>query len=281
MDGTLLNSMGEISDTNLNAIKRAIDMGVEFAIVTGRPYISVKKILDANKLSCFVIGCNGAQVTDKDGKLVKAHYINEESVSKIIKKADDINIYYQLYNDFYIYTKSRLKLVGMLKNYSKKSIKRHISIRRMLKGMKRLFFTEVKVKRDLLKFASGKGKKFYKIQIASLNQDRLNKMKDELKSIPDIIVTSSAYYNMEIGPKGVTKGTAVKELAQMYNIPKEDIIAMGDNFNDISMIEYAGCGVAMENAESAVKDKANFQTKSNDDNGVAFAIEKLVLGQRE
>lgn len=54
---------------------------------------------------------------------------------------------------------------------------------------------------------------------------------------------------------------------------------MGDNYNDISMIEYAGCGVAVENAESAVKEAADFKTKSNNDNGVAYAIEKLIFNK--
>jgi len=277
MDGTLLNSYGEIPKENLKAINDAMDKGVEFAIVTGRPYAAVKGILKENKLTCSVIGCNGAQVTDKNGSLIMAHYINKDSLLQIIKKAEDENIYYQLYDDNCIYTKSRLELLKVLRNYSKKSIKRQFSINRIIRGIKRLFFAEVKVISNLQDFAASEDRNFYKLQIASLDQERLKSIKKSLENIPYINITSSAYYNIEVGPGSITKGTALKELAEIKSIPREEIIAMGDNYNDIPMLEYAGCGVAMENAETGVKDKANFYTKSNDDNGVAFAIEELIF----
>lgn len=277
MDGTLLNSIGEIPRKNMDAIKSALGMGIEFAIVTGRPYVSVTKLLDDNKIICSVIGCNGAQVTDKDGKLVKSHYINQSSLIKVMEIAKKRDLYYQVYDDNYIYTRSRMQMLKMLKNYSGKSIKKHLTLRRIIGGIKRLFFVEVRVKPNLLQFVLQKNTGFYKLQIASLSQEELNSVRDEIKSIPDINITSSNYFNIEIGPYGITKGTAVEELAKAMNISSDDIIAMGDNYNDIPMLEYSGCGVAMENAESPVKDKADFFTKSNDDNGVAYAIEELIF----
>lgn len=281
MDGTLLNSMGEIPFENLKALKKAMNAGVGFAIVTGRPYTSVKGILEQNDLVCSVIGCNGAQVTGKDGKLMRAHYMDKDSLIKIIQKAEEQDIYYQLYDDMYIYTKSRLKLLKVLKNYSSKSVKRKFSLNSLVRGVRRLFFTEVKVKKDLFGFVSRSGTNFYKVQIASLDREKLNMLKESLSGIGGINITSSAYYNIEIGPGGVTKGTALKELAEINNIPREEIIAMGDNYNDLPMIEYAGCGVAMENAEDEIKKKADFVTKSNDDNGVAYAIEKLIFEEKQ
>jgi Cof subfamily protein (haloacid dehalogenase superfamily) len=280
MDGTLLNSIGEIPSKNVDAIKKAVGMGLEFAIVTGRPYTSVKELLKSNGITCSVIGCNGAQVTDKQGNLVRAHYINRDSLYMVMKEAEERDVYYQLYDDRYIYTRSRLQLLKMLKNYSGKSIRKHINLRRIIGGIKRLFFIEVKVIRNLIKFASREGNRFYKLQIASLSQEELNSLRDVLKSIPDIDITSSNYFNIEIGPKGVTKGTALHELARINNITPEEIIAVGDNYNDIPMLEYAGCGVAMENAEQGVKDRADFFAKSNDDAGVAYAIEKLVFNDQ-
>jgi HAD-superfamily hydrolase, subfamily IIB len=277
MDGTFLNSLGEIPEKNLLAVKRAVDSGAEFAIVTGRPYVSVKNLLKDNDLTCSVIGCNGAQVTDKSGNLVRTHYLDKNSLVEVMKKAEQNGMYYQIYDDRYIYTRSRIQLVKMLKNYSGKSIRKHITLKRILGGIKRLFFIEVKVIRNLMGFVANSDTGFYKLQIASLKQEDLNRMREELRSIPDIDITSSSYFNIEIGPKGVNKGTALEELAKALNIPSEEVIAMGDNFNDIPMLEYAGCGVAMENAESPVKEKADFFTKSNDDNGVAYAIEKLIF----
>src|SRR5699024_6397042 len=77
----------------------------------------------------------------------------------------------------------------------------------------------------------------------------------------------------------VSKGHAVKQLANKLSIHKEDIVCIGDGGNDLSMITYAGCGVAMANADPAVKEAADFHTLSNNDNGVAYALEKQILNE--
>jgi hydroxymethylpyrimidine pyrophosphatase-like HAD family hydrolase len=77
--------------------------------------------------------------------------------------------------------------------------------------------------------------------------------------------------------KGVSKGRAVEILAAFYNIKREEIICIGDNENDISMIKYAGMGVAMGNSENFIKELANYVTDTNVNDGVAKAIEKLIL----
>ena len=90
-------------------------------------------------------------------------------------------------------------------------------------------------------------------------------------------VLKSSPYFLEILDKRVNKGTGVKSLADVLGIKAEEVMAIGDQENDIAMIEYAGVGVAMDNAIPAVKEVANFVTKSNLEDGVAWAIEKYVL----
>lgn len=90
-------------------------------------------------------------------------------------------------------------------------------------------------------------------------------------------VLKSAPYFLEILDKRVNKGTGVKSLAEALGIKPEEVMAIGDQENDIAMIEYAGMGVAMDNAIPSVKEVANFVTKSNLEDGVAWAIEKFVL----
>lgn len=95
-------------------------------------------------------------------------------------------------------------------------------------------------------------------------------------------VLKSAPYFLEILDKRVNKGTGVKSLADVLGIKPEEIMAIGDQENDIAMIEYAGVGVAMDNAIPSVKEVANFVTKSNLEDGVAFAIEvcaELICGR--
>jgi hypothetical protein len=111
--------------------------------------------------------------------------------------------------------------------------------------------------------------------------ERLDKV---ISSIPSTLkerytMVKSAPYFFEFLRLEVSKGLAVKLLAERLNIKQQEIISIGDNGNDLSMIEYAGCGVAMGNAIPELKQIANFQTRSNNQNGVAYAIEKLVLAQ--
>jgi Cof subfamily protein (haloacid dehalogenase superfamily) len=109
--------------------------------------------------------------------------------------------------------------------------------------------------------------------------DRLN---TNIAKIPEsfwekyTFVKSTPFF-LEILDPRVSKGNAVKQLAEKLSIKQEEVICIGDGENDLSMIEYAGFGVAMANAESVVKEAAQFHTLSNNEHGVAYAIEKLIL----
>ena len=88
-----------------------------------------------------------------------------------------------------------------------------------------------------------------------------------------------SWHNMEIMNKDVSKGKAIEALGKRYNLKKEEIIAFGDNFNDVSMLDYAGTFVAMENAVDYLKERADYITATNDDNGVAKGIRKIVFNE--
>ena len=90
-------------------------------------------------------------------------------------------------------------------------------------------------------------------------------------------VVSSRFDNFEVMNSGVSKGNAVKILADYYGISSEQVICIGDSENDLSMIKFAGLGVAMENGSKLVKDAAQYITASNNGDGVAKVIEKFVL----
>jgi Cof subfamily protein (haloacid dehalogenase superfamily) len=87
----------------------------------------------------------------------------------------------------------------------------------------------------------------------------------------------SQNYILEIVPTGINKGEAIKFLAQHYNIDISEVIAIGDDENDISMIMAAGLGVAMKNAKSCVKEVADYITSSNEENGVGKVINEFIL----
>ncbi|MGL5244586.1 MAG: HAD-IIB family hydrolase, partial [Sarcina sp.] len=95
--------------------------------------------------------------------------------------------------------------------------------------------------------------------------------------VPGLEVVSSSLNNFEIMAEGTSKGKAVKALAERLGVKREEIMCIGDSENDLSMIEYAGVGIAMGNALDMLKEKATFVTKSNNEHGVARAIEKFIL----
>ena len=84
-------------------------------------------------------------------------------------------------------------------------------------------------------------------------------------------------FTMDVTPPGITKAVGLKKLADYLGVKQEEVMAIGDGDNDLSMIKYAGCGVAMENAIADLKAEASFITKDCDEDGVAYAIEKFVL----
>ena len=100
----------------------------------------------------------------------------------------------------------------------------------------------------------------------------------ELEQEEGLSITSSLYNNLEVNDAKATKGQALKRLADYLNIPMEAVMAFGDGGNDLSMIQAAGTGVAMANGLETVKAAADYITLDNDQDGVADAIEKLILG---
>lgn len=104
------------------------------------------------------------------------------------------------------------------------------------------------------------------------------KVKKELKQLnPELEIVSSWDDNFEIMKKGSSKGEAVAQLAKYFNLKRDEVMCIGDSENDLSMIEYAGIGVAMGNAIDIVKQSAQYITLPNTESGVAKAIEKFVL----
>ena len=84
-------------------------------------------------------------------------------------------------------------------------------------------------------------------------------------------------YFLEILPRGIDKGQSLERLLEHLGLPREALIACGDGYNDLSMIQYAGLGVAMENAVLPVRKEADYVTASNNEDGVAEVIEKFML----
>ena len=100
--------------------------------------------------------------------------------------------------------------------------------------------------------------------------------KEELSQITNLSVTSSGANNIEVNHESAQKGRSLQKVTELLNLPLSNVAALGDNFNDMSMIEAAGVGIAMANAEAEVKAIAKYETVTNIDNGVAYAIDRIL-----
>lgn len=261
MDGTLLSNHHEVSEENREALKKAIAKGVKVAIATGRIYTSARNYAKLLDINTPIIACNGALIRENGTEnVIYENKIENNSCIKIIDILDKYNIFYQFYSADTLYCKELNH--SSLKYYEfNKSISEDMRI-------------NIVIDNNLEE--SIKDKDILKVIIIDEDKDILKKIKEELRDIDNIELCSSWHNNIEIMNKGVNKGHAVKRLAEFLGINREEIITFGDNYNDLSMIEYAGMGVAMGNAEDLVKEKANYITDKNTESGVAKALNKLL-----
>ena len=119
---------------------------------------------------------------------------------------------------------------------------------------------------------------FAKFGFVAEDKHTINTIWDALITYGGLEVTNTDPLNIEVNPIGVNKGNALKKVCESLDIDAKDVVTMGDSLNDIAMLRYAGLGIAMENAQQAVKDSATYETARNTEDGVARAIEKLLLG---
>ena len=257
LDGTLLNTNHEISDNNLAAIKNFTSLGNYFVINTGRPYfrtIDCLKRLNQDNEHHYCICYNGALILKGNGEVVYKHILKNNEVKEIVELAERLDdIPTLMYNDSAIYydklTPSTMFLEALnctieIKN-GKKEFKNYQNI------FKILFVGE----KDQIEKA--------KKMIPQAYFDKYN------------IVQSGPLW-LEIQSKRIDKGTGLKTLCDLLKIDYQNAYAVGDEENDLSMIDNIFNGVAVANARPLVLSKANFIVKSNDEDGIKDLINKLI-----
>ncbi|MBC6695994.1 HAD family phosphatase [Terrisporobacter mayombei] len=263
MDGTVLGTDHKITKDNKIALKKAEDKGIKIVFATGRFHESAKVHIDFLEEKMPIISSNGSIIKNPTtNEVLYCNSIDEDKCIRIIDTLDKYHLKYQIYTDEII-----------LQKYDTEEEKQM-----MIDFIKTVFSdkTEIIFKKDLRDDI--KNKNILKFNVMELERmDLIDITRNELNEIEGIEITSSWGNNLEIMSEGSTKGKAIEFLANLLNINREEIIAFGDNYNDVSMIEFVGTGVAMGNAEEDVKNIANYVTDANSESGVAKAIDKLVF----
>lgn len=269
VDGTLLNRRGAISKRTRDVLVKAHELGVHIVVSTGRMYTDAEYYSNLIGVRSPVIASNGAFIKDKDSKKViyKDVFGSELSLELLaVFRKHQINPYFCTPQKFYYGTiLFKLFYLGS-KILGKRSNKLDLEYVFSWKQWQKVLHKE--------------HDNIVKSEIIYREPALIQGLKNELLQLPQIEIVDSSKYNIEITRKGVSKGKAVEILAAFYGLKREEILVIGDSINDLSMIEFAGIGIAMGNALDIVKERADYITDSNDNEGVAKAINKFILNNR-
>ena len=262
MDYTLLNKEKKVSDRNREALRRAREKGVHAVVATGRIYTSARIYAKLLGLSTPIIASNGAIIKDAS-KTVFRDILSQDTVREMLRLCHKYGAYCHFFTENTIYSE---KLINVSLRYTEWN--KYVGEEDQVK---------IRIVDDGEEIVEAAKTEVLKAVVFDEDDEKIQKLRDGIMETGIVSVSQSMKHNLEVMNKGVTKGNAVRILAQMYGINREEIIAIGDNENDISMIEYAGLGIAMGNAEEILKRAADHVTGDYQEDGVAEAIEKFIL----
>lgn len=272
MDGTLLNRYGKVSLWNRNAIKALEQKNVGFVVCTGRNYEDTYTPLAEAGIHCDIICMNGAAVFNKKGQKLRNQPLFHSQVARIL----DICRPYSVLFDF-------MTEAGSCTITSPEELKKSFENRVFLSMVAdELSYETIESRFQFLTEETlfHTGTDIFKMSIVHENPVVLEQIRHHLKKEEGISIASSASTNLELTHEMAQKGSALMEYAIKSKIHPREILALGDSENDLSMLGLPiGYSVAMENASEAVKRCARITTRTNEEDGVALAIEALILSK--
>lgn len=271
MDGTLLNTNHTISEGNIEAIRKAQELGVKFAIITGRSYDSVKPIADEFNLDCEYILMNGAEYRDKDGNILENIAIDKEKVKVIMEVMGEEDLCIELFTNVGTltsdYEKVKASIEDRVRSLNPESTddevqgflnefigRRKITI---FNGISELMDDKIDI---------------YKIITFNKDVELIKKVKERLKKLPGLSVVSTFDNDIEVSDIRAQKGLILAKVAEKMGLERDEVMPIGDSFNDYSMFTEFKTACAMGNAIPEIKELAEFITDTNDNDGVAKAI---------
>ena len=282
LDGTLLNSYGEVTENTKEKIKKTQEKGVEIMIASGRPIDSIKTIAEEINSKKYFIAGNGAIIYDiQKEKIIYEKYIPRQKIIEIAKICEENNISYNIYTEKNIITQDlKYNVLYYYKENLKKDANKITSI--------------IKVDSILEYVKNDPNIKCLKITVCDENQTIFKSIVRRLRAIENIDVMDVShmsrkvfkqgtedieigYFYTEISSTQVNKWQAIKYLLPILQIKPEEVIGIGDNINDKEMIENAGLGVCMGQSTPVIKEISDEITDSNTEEGVANVLEKIFL----
>ncbi|HMM19119.1 MAG TPA: Cof-type HAD-IIB family hydrolase [Selenomonadales bacterium] len=275
LDGTLLNSRHEISAENIAALAYARNRGAEIAVVTGRTYADASSVCAKAGLRAHIIANNGALVYGPGGNRLQAVTIAGHLLQPSLQWLHDNAYHYEASTATAVYVPAAVQDI-LEKDFTQARLVNPELQPDALDRMLSLIFSQQGVILvDSLEeiFADTAG--YCNILGLSFDREKLAKGKEYFGQQAGLSLLSSNKYNFEVVNHTVSKGVALQYLIDYLGIGFSDVMAIGDNYNDLPMLRLAGVSVAMGNAEDPVKECCRHVSLSNDEHGVAHIIETL------
>ncbi|HEO8422065.1 MAG: Cof-type HAD-IIB family hydrolase [Niallia sp.] len=274
MDGTLLTSTQEITEENREAIKYAQNNGVEVVIATGRAYEEAGDLLKDAGIITPMICANGAEIRTNEHIIVDTNPLSKNLAREMAEILHKHQVYYEVYTNRGTYTVDKtvarslimdiFTVSGHIKDMEeiKKAAEERLAVIHQLDSYEVLFEDDDQI--------------IYKLLAFHFDPIVLGNVREELSKLEGVAISASGKENLEITSVHAQKGIALEKFVNARDISLSDTMAIGDNYNDVSMFQKAGRAVAMGNAVEDIQRQCHFVTGTNEESGVAQAIRKAL-----
>lgn len=256
LDGTLLNSEHVLSDRNQTVIRKAIDAGILVVLATGKTRASADSVIAALNLTSPGIYSQGLVITEGDGSIRHQQTMDPAVIRRIVTFAEDRGFTVLAYSGNRILVKEET-------DYGEFLEKHHEPPATVVGPIYNILATT-----PINKLILAGDKR----RVKSMRWQLSHQLEGEIS-----ITTANIPTMLEVLPPGASKGKALKILLKDMNINPDQTMVIGDGENDTGMLQLAGLAVAVGNADDRLKEAADFVVSSNDDDGVAEAIERFAL----
>ncbi len=257
LDDTLLRDDYSISAKNKERLMQAQEAGVLVVLASGRPTQAMMQYaeeLELAKYGSFLISYNGAIITDLKNKAsIFEQTLNQQEIHDLYDYSKDNNLHIITYKDNQILTETESEYIDVEKNLTGMPINKVNCFKSEI--------TQSAVKCILLD-----------------EPVRLKGFEAKLKAAKqDLSVAISKPFFLEVMPQGIDKAASIERLAQKLGIKQEEVIAVGNAGNDLTMVEYAGLGIWVDNVTPELRHKADYIVASNNNDGVAEVVDKFIF----